>query len=39
MATVKEVETNLAAVLKGPLPPAAADRLSALTASFAGEPC
>lgn len=38
MATVEEFEASLAAVLKGPLPQAALDRLTALTASFAGEP-
>jgi L-galactose dehydrogenase/L-glyceraldehyde 3-phosphate reductase len=37
MATVEEFEASLAAVLKGPLPQAALDRLSALTASFSGE--
>jgi aryl-alcohol dehydrogenase-like predicted oxidoreductase len=37
MATVDEFEGSLAAVLKGPLPPAALDRLTALTASFSGE--
>ncbi|MGD0106046.1 MAG: aldo/keto reductase [Rhodopila sp.] len=37
MATVGQFEDSLAAVLKGPLPQAALDRLSALTASFAGE--
>jgi aryl-alcohol dehydrogenase-like predicted oxidoreductase len=37
MATVDEFEGSLAAVLKGPLPRAALDRLNALTASFAGE--
>jgi aryl-alcohol dehydrogenase-like predicted oxidoreductase len=37
MATVDEFEGSLAAVLKGPLPPAALDRLGALTASFSGE--
>lgn len=37
MATVQEFEHSLAAVLKGPLPPAALDRLNALTAAFSGE--
>jgi L-galactose dehydrogenase/L-glyceraldehyde 3-phosphate reductase len=37
MATPQEFEGALAAVLKGPLPPAALDRLAALTAGFAGE--
>jgi aryl-alcohol dehydrogenase-like predicted oxidoreductase len=37
MATVEEFEGSLAAVLKGPLPQAALDRLAALTAGFAGE--
>ena len=37
MATVDEFEGSLAAVLKGPLPPAALDRLNALTAGFQGE--
>lgn len=37
MATVHEFEASLAAVLKGPLPQAALDRLNALTAGFAGE--
>jgi L-galactose dehydrogenase/L-glyceraldehyde 3-phosphate reductase len=37
MATVGEFEGSLAAVLKGPLPQAAVDRLNALTARFAGE--
>jgi aryl-alcohol dehydrogenase-like predicted oxidoreductase len=37
MATVAEFESSLAAVLKGPLPQAALDRLQALTAAFAGE--
>jgi len=37
MATVEEFEGSLAAVLKGPLPQAALDRLNALTASFSGE--
>jgi aryl-alcohol dehydrogenase-like predicted oxidoreductase len=38
MATVAEFEGSLAAVLKGPLPQAALDRLNALTAGFSGEP-
>ena len=37
MATVQEFEGSLAAVLKGPLPPAALERLNALTAAFSGE--
>jgi aryl-alcohol dehydrogenase-like predicted oxidoreductase len=37
MATVEEFQASLAAVLKGPLPPAALDRLNALTAGFSGE--
>jgi L-galactose dehydrogenase/L-glyceraldehyde 3-phosphate reductase len=37
MATVEEFEGSLAAVRKGPLPPAALDRLRDLTASFTGE--
>lgn len=37
MATVDEFEASLAAVLKGPLPQAALDRLNVLTASFSGE--
>jgi aryl-alcohol dehydrogenase-like predicted oxidoreductase len=37
MATVEEFEGSLAAVLKGPLPQAALDRLNALTAGFVGE--
>lgn len=37
MATIQEFEGSLAAVLKGPLPQAALDRLTALIASFAGE--
>ena len=37
MATVEEFEGSLAAVLKGPLPQAALDRLEALTKSFSGE--
>jgi aryl-alcohol dehydrogenase-like predicted oxidoreductase len=37
MATPQEFEDALAAVLKGPLPPAALDRLAALRQGFAGE--
>jgi len=37
VATAKEVETNPAGVLKSTLPPAAPDRVSAVTASFASE--
>jgi aryl-alcohol dehydrogenase-like predicted oxidoreductase len=37
MATIEEFQGSLAAVLKGPLPPAALDRLNALTAGFSGE--
>jgi L-galactose dehydrogenase/L-glyceraldehyde 3-phosphate reductase len=37
MATVAEFEASLAAVVKGPLPRSALDRLAALTASFSGE--
>jgi aryl-alcohol dehydrogenase-like predicted oxidoreductase len=37
MATVEEFQASLAAVLKGPLPQAALDRLNALTAGFTGE--
>jgi aryl-alcohol dehydrogenase-like predicted oxidoreductase len=37
MATIEEFEASLAAVLKGPLPQAALDRLNTLTASFSGE--
>jgi L-galactose dehydrogenase/L-glyceraldehyde 3-phosphate reductase len=37
MATVEEFQGSLAAVLKGPLPRAALDRLAALTAGFTGE--
>jgi aryl-alcohol dehydrogenase-like predicted oxidoreductase len=37
MATVEEFQASLAAVLKGPLPQAALDRLNALTAAFSGE--
>lgn len=38
MATPQEFEDALAAVLKGPLPGAALDRLAALQQEFAGEP-
>ena len=38
MATPQQFEHALAAVQKGPLPPAALDRLSALLHAFAGEP-
>ena len=38
MATAQEFEDALAAVLKGPLPRAALDRLSALRQAFSGEP-
>lgn len=37
MATIDEFQASLNAVLKGPLPQAALDRLNALTASFLGE--
>jgi aryl-alcohol dehydrogenase-like predicted oxidoreductase len=37
MATVDEFQASLAAVLKGPLPQGALDRLNALTAGFSGE--
>ena len=37
MATPEQFEEALAAVQKGPLPPAALDRLAALQQSFAGE--
>ncbi|PPQ39796.1 aldo/keto reductase [Rhodopila globiformis] len=37
MASVEQFEAGLAAVRKGPLPPAALDRVQALTAGFAGE--
>ncbi len=37
MATPREFEDALAAVLKGPLPPAALERLAALRQGFAGE--
>jgi aryl-alcohol dehydrogenase-like predicted oxidoreductase len=38
MATPQQFEDSLAAVEKGPLPPAALDRLAALRQAFAGEP-
>jgi aryl-alcohol dehydrogenase-like predicted oxidoreductase len=38
MATPQQFEDALAAVEKGPLPPAAFDRLTALQQAFAGEP-
>jgi aryl-alcohol dehydrogenase-like predicted oxidoreductase len=38
MATPQQFEEALAAVQKGPLPPAALDRLSALRQAFSGEP-
>jgi aryl-alcohol dehydrogenase-like predicted oxidoreductase len=38
MATPEQFEGALAAVRKGPLPPAALERLSALQQTFAGEP-
>jgi aryl-alcohol dehydrogenase-like predicted oxidoreductase len=38
MATPQQFEDALAAAQKGPLPPAALDRLSALRQTFAGEP-
>ena len=38
MATAQEFEAALAAVLKGPVPQGALDRLSALRQAFAGEP-
>jgi aryl-alcohol dehydrogenase-like predicted oxidoreductase len=38
MATPQEFEDALAAVMKGPLPEAALDRLAALQQDFAGEP-
>jgi predicted aldo/keto reductase-like oxidoreductase len=37
MASVDEFETALAAVLKGPLPAAALQRVAELTAGFSGE--
>jgi aryl-alcohol dehydrogenase-like predicted oxidoreductase len=37
MATIEEFQASLAAVLKGPLPRAALDRLNSLTAGFSGE--
>ena len=38
MATPQQFEDSLAAVLKGPLPQAALDRLSTLRQAFSGEP-
>jgi L-galactose dehydrogenase/L-glyceraldehyde 3-phosphate reductase len=38
MATPQQFEDALAAIQKGPLPPAALDRLTALQQAFAGEP-
>jgi aryl-alcohol dehydrogenase-like predicted oxidoreductase len=38
MATPQQFDDALAAVQKGPLPPAALDRLTALRQAFAGEP-
>jgi aryl-alcohol dehydrogenase-like predicted oxidoreductase len=38
MAMPQQFEDALAAVQKGPLPPTALDRLSALLHAFAGEP-
>jgi aryl-alcohol dehydrogenase-like predicted oxidoreductase len=38
MATPQQFEDALAAVQKGPLPPAALDRLTALQRGFAAEP-
>ncbi len=38
MATLQQFEDAVTAVQKGPLPPAALERLSALRQSFAGEP-
>jgi L-galactose dehydrogenase/L-glyceraldehyde 3-phosphate reductase len=38
MATPQQFEDALAAVLKGPLPREALDRLSALRQAFSGEP-
>ena len=37
MASVDEFEAAVAAVLKGPLPPAALRRVAELTAAFSGE--
>jgi hypothetical protein len=37
MASVEEFEATLAAVLQGPLPAAALQRLAELAAKFAGE--
>jgi hypothetical protein len=38
MATPQQFEAALSAVQKGPLPPAALERLTALRQGFAGEP-
>ena len=38
MAAPREFDDALAAVQKGPLPPAALDRMTALRQDFAGEP-
>ena len=38
LATPQQFEDSLAAVLKGPLPQAALDRLSELRQAFSGEP-
>jgi aryl-alcohol dehydrogenase-like predicted oxidoreductase len=38
IATPQQFESALAAVQKGPLPPAALDRLSTLLQTFSGEP-
>jgi aryl-alcohol dehydrogenase-like predicted oxidoreductase len=38
MATPQQFDDALAAVQKGPLPPAALERLSVLQQAFAGEP-
>ena len=38
MATPQQFEEALAAVQKGPLPPAALERLTALRQAFSGEP-
>ena len=38
LATPQQFEGALAAVEKGPLPPAALDRMSALRQAFSGEP-
>jgi predicted aldo/keto reductase-like oxidoreductase len=37
MATIEEFQAALSAVLKGPLPLAALERLNTLTAGFAGQ--